>query len=91
MNECEFFRVLDLPQFYEHVLSAFNVCKMPEHIDNLNNDDVLITFLWKNRLLQYKSKPMCFKNYIQTAILYTKDIFDEFGEMHDTVYFSNRL
>ena len=34
---------------------------------------------------------MCFKNYIQTAILYTKDIFDEFGEMHDTEYFSNRL
>ena len=34
---------------------------------------------------------MCFKNYIQTAILYTKDIFDEFGEMHDTEYFRTDL
>ena len=90
-NETEFFRMLDLPQFYGNVFSAFNKCKMPIHIDNLNRDNFLSMFLWNNRLLQYKSKPLCFKNWIKSGILYTKDIFDESGEMHDILYFSNRI
>ena len=28
---------------------------------------------------------------MQSGILYTKDIFDESGEMHDILYFSNRI
>ena len=49
--------MLDLLQFYGNVLSAFNKCKMPLHIDNLKRDDFLSMFLRNNRLLQYKSKP----------------------------------
>ena len=68
-NESEFFRMLDLPQFYGNVLSAFNKCKMPKHVGNLNRDDFLSMFLWNNnRLLQYKSKPLCFKNLLQSGI-----------------------
>ena len=47
--------------------------------------------LWNNKLLQYKSIPSCFKNWIQSRILNTKDIFYESGEMHDILYFSNRI
>ena len=90
-NETEFFRILDLPKFYGNVLSAFNICKMPIHIDNLKRDDFLSLFLWNNKLLQYKSKPLCFKNWMQSGILYTKDIFDESGEMHDICIFQTEL
>ena len=54
-NETEFFRMLDLPQFYGNILTVFNKCKMPKHIDNFNRDGFLSKFLWNNRLLQYKS------------------------------------
>jgi hypothetical protein len=39
----------------------------------------------------YKSKPLCFTNWIKGGILYVKDIFNENGKLHDISFFRNAL
>ena len=90
-NNPYFFKMLKLPMFYENIFSAFNKSKKQRDLSSLKRDEFLSQFIWNNILFKHKSKTLCFKNWIQSGILYIKDIFDEYGEMHNISYFTNKL
>ena len=81
-----------IPQFYVEVLSAFNECK--KITCNLTFDQFLSQPIWNNKLFKYNGKPLCYKSWIKSGILYVKELFDDNGfkniEMfRDTLRFKN--
>jgi hypothetical protein len=90
-EKSDFFKILKLPQFYLEVFNALNKSKKTKQFNLLKRDEFLSEFIWDNNLFQYKSKPLCFENWIKSGILYVKDIFDEQGSLYDINYFSRVL
>lgn len=93
-NDCnlgtsDFFIMTKLPHFYVEVITALNKCKKRRQVSHLKRDEFLTEFIWNNNLFTYKSKPLCFQNWIKSGILYVKDIFDADGNLYDINYFSN--
>ena len=66
-----------IPQFYVEVLSAFNECK--QITCNLTCDQFLSQPIWNNKLFKYNGKPLCYKSWIKSGILYVKELFDDNG------------
>ena len=57
----------------------------------ISRNEFLSQFIWNNKLFTYKSKPLCFTNWIKGGILYVKDIFNKNGELYDISFFTNAL
>ncbi len=64
-----------LPVFYQQVFINFNKCKSRTAVQD--RDDVFSELLWGNEVLKYKGKCMYEKNWIESGILYVKDLIHE--------------
>ncbi|XP_062574193.1 uncharacterized protein LOC134236030 [Saccostrea cucullata] len=80
-----------LSTFYKEIFCYFNECKKEIEISNLSNVKFAQQPLWNNILYQFKGKTICFKNWIASNILYTKDLFDENGNFKTLQEISNTL
>ena len=69
----------NLPLFYKEIFMYFNQCKKITEISSMNINDVLQEPIWNNRHLVFDGKPMFFKNWIKSNILYVKDLFTDNG------------
>ena len=83
--------ISSLPTFYMEIFCCFNECKRKTEISHLSSANFIQQPLWNNEIFGYQEKSISFKNWIDSNILYVKDLFNydgEFKKLHD---FSNVL
>ena len=68
-------RIGQIPLFYIRILGAFNECN--------KNQNLLQQPLWNNSLLLYKGQSLFFKTWINSGILYLKDMIGDDGKLID--------
>lgn len=65
--------------FYKHTLSLFRECKQRCNVDNLLPNDILIQPIWNNNNIDIKGNTLIFNNWVNSNILYLKDLIDDNG------------
>ena len=76
---CEYIIVKNLPHFYQQIFVFFNESKKYTNIINMSTETFLAQPLWNNRLLMFKGKTLFFKEWIESNLLYVKDVVDSNG------------
>jgi len=61
-----------LSEFYQHVFISFNMCKYKKA--KKNDDDILSEVVWGNEMFMYKGKCLYEKGWIESGIMYVKDL-----------------
>ena len=84
-------RIGQIPLFYIQILGAFNECKKTQTLDKITSSKLLQQPLWNNSLLLYKGQSLFFKTWINSGILYLKDMIGDDGKLIDIKDFSNIL
>ena len=82
-------RIGQIPLFYIQILGAFNECKKTQTLDKITSSKLLQQPLWNNSLLLYKGQSLFFKTWINSGILYLKDMIWEDGKLIDIKDFPN--
>lgn len=70
-----------LPLFYKQILSSFNECKQRCNFDNISPNDILKQPIWNNSNIKIKGETLFFKNWVNSNILYLKDLIDDNGNI----------
>ena len=65
--------------FYVNILIAFNKCKFIKSLREMNELEILSSPLWGNSNFAYANECIYFKEWINSNILYVKDLIDETG------------
>ena len=65
--------------FYVNILIAFNKCKFIKSLREMNEFEILSSPLWGNSNFAYANECIYFKEWINSNILYVKDLIDETG------------
>ena len=68
-----------MPIFYKEVFVAFNNCKYIKEMKNMNDFDFMTQLIWCNSLFKFKGQCLLFNSWINSGILYVKDLFTEKG------------
>jgi hypothetical protein len=74
----------NLPKFYQEVITGFstsNGC-----IPILSKEELFEQILWGNRLLTVNNKCLYSKSFVESGILYVKDILNVDGKTKEGVY-----
>lgn len=74
-------RIGKLPLFYKQILSSFNECKQRCNFDNISPNDILKQPIWNNNNIKIKGETLFFKNWVNSNILYLKDLIDDNGNI----------
>ena len=69
-----------IPKFYREVIIAFNLCKDHIGIKDLRSHELYQQIIWLNDQFQHKEKYLMFKSWIQSNIIYVKQLYDDNGE-----------
>ena len=88
-KQSDFNIVKTLPVFYKEVFCSFNEAKTVLPYNQLNDDLFLQQTIWNNLYFKVRGKPLLFRNWLKSGIKYVKDLYDEDGNFHDIVYFSD--
>ena len=88
-KQSDFNIVKTLPVFYKEIFCSFNEAKTVLPFNQLNDDLFLQQTIWNNLYFKVRGKPLLFRNWLKSGIKYVKDLYDEDGNFHDIVYFSN--
>ena len=75
--------LLSIPQFYQDIWLSFYECKSISPMNELNNFNFLTCTIWGNSRLKFKNKCLFFKNWIESGIIFIKDLYDENGHCID--------
>ena len=70
-----------LPEFYPDIFMNFSKSKQCTKLHK--SSDVLSEIIWGNELFQFKNKCLYFKNWIESGLLYVKDLFSKDGTFID--------
>ena len=84
-------RIGQIPLFYIQVLGAFKGCKKTQTLDKITSSKLLQQPVWNNSLLLYKGQSLFFKTWINSGILYLKDMIGDDGKLKDIKDFSTIL
>lgn len=79
-NNSNFEIIVKLPIFYREVFCSFNDCKKTIDINKLSDINFAKQPIWNNILFQFDNKTICHKRWIQSGILYVKDLFNADGQ-----------
>lgn len=74
-------RIGKLPLFYKQILSSFNECKQRCNFDNISPNDILKQPIWNNSNIKIKGEKLFFKNWVNSNILYLKDLIYDNGNI----------
>ena len=78
-----------LPTFYKEVFCSFNESKTILPFNRLNDDLFLQQPIWNNLYFIVNSKPLLFRNWLSSGIMYVKDLYDNGGNFHSIVHFQD--
>ena len=67
--------VKKLSQFYQDIFTSYNKCKSIKQFDRMSSSEYFSQIIWCNELFKVKNKCICFKNWINSGIIYVKDLF----------------
>jgi hypothetical protein len=70
-----------LPEFYQEVLLAYNKCKTIRPTIDITPYEVVTDILWGNERFKHEGKCLWFRSWIDSGILYVKDILDVDGKI----------
>ena len=87
----EYKDMIFLTLFYKEGICAYNKTKMIKDISRITSDEFLSLPIWKNNLLQFKTNPIYFTNWVKPGVLYTKDLYDDNGVFRDLRYFEDLI
>ena len=68
-----------IPMFYQQIFISLNECKTIKPINNLSNFEFLTQPLWGNEYFKFKNKHLYYRNWIESNIIFIKDLFDKNG------------
>jgi len=68
-----------LPDFYSDCILSFNMCKQSKEIDEMNLHDFSTQPIWCNKLFTHKGKCLMYKHWIDSGIIYVKDLYKDDG------------
>ena len=81
--------VKSLPTFYKEVFCSFNESKTILPFNRLNDDLFLQQPIWNNLYFIVNRKPLLFRNWLNSGIMYVKDLYDNGGNFHSIVHFQD--
>ena len=70
-----------LPQFYQNVILAFNMCKSIKPFDLLNTHEVVQQPIWGNEYFKVNDSCVYIKGWVKSKVLYIKDLISDSGEI----------
>jgi len=74
-----------LPEFYQQCITSFNSCKTLK-TPRQSMHDFLTQPIWSNTYFTVKGKSLCFTNWIDSGIVWVKDLYDENGNFITAQY-----
>ena len=80
-----------LPIFYKEIIGAYNYCKYIKPLEKLSNYEFLTQIIWGIELFKVKNTPLNFKHWIQSEIIFVKDLFNENGELLNENFILSKL
>ena len=80
-----------MPSFYQDVWQSYYRCKTIKSLEHMNSYDFLSSTIWGNELFKFKNKCLFFKHWIDSNIVYVRDLFNRNGNMHAYEYVLNKL
>ncbi len=66
---------LKIPDFWGEVFVYLNECRSAKKLDVMSDYDFFSEPIWFNSRYTHKNKPLFFKNWLKSGILYVRDIF----------------
>lgn len=84
---CNYKLLENLPDFYREIVMCWQEIKggkreYPQNFRNIRNQ-----ILWGNRYIQFDNKPLFFKNWIDSGLIFVNDIIDRNGKLSETHIF----
>ena len=78
--------------YYVNTLIAYNKCKDIKSLREMNDYEILSSPIWGNSNFAYANECMYFKEWINSNILYVKDLIDETGnpKSENTLFYDIR-
>ncbi len=70
---------VNIPKFYEDVITSFHKCKQYKNNNILSENDFLCEPIFLNRRYISKGKTLYFSNWIKSGLFWIKDLFDHEG------------
>ena len=70
-----------IPEFYQDVLLAYNKCKTVESVLSMKHYEVARDIIWGNERYMFKGKCLYSKSWIDSDIIFIKDIVDNEGKI----------
>ena len=80
-----------LPMFYQEVLLAYNLCKTVRPVMDITPYEVVTDIIWGNERFKHDGKCLWFKSWIDSGIIYVRDILDNEGKILDGTRIMNKL
>ena len=74
MNDFSFKEIIQIPTFYRQVLHAYGECQDNKSINQMKDYEILQETIWGNNLFKINNKPIFFKSWIESRIIYVKDL-----------------
>ena len=87
----EFPEFAEMPPFYCNIFTAFNEMKNVKQINVMNDDEFLSQIIWGNRLFLINNKCILFKTWIDSGIIFVKDVFTSDGVFVNETEILDRL
>jgi len=72
-------KVSEQHQFYLDILVEFNKCKITKSLQEMSDYEIVNQPLWGNKLFTNKNNCLFFKEWINSNMLYVKDLINERG------------
>jgi hypothetical protein len=73
-----------IPEFYQDVILAYNNCKTIDSTLGCQPFEIITDVIWGNERYMYKGKCIYLKRWIDSNILYVRDIIGSDGKVCDT-------
>ncbi len=70
-----------LPHFYQDIIIAYNRCKTNKSIISCTPHEIVSELIWGNERYMLNGKCLYSKNWIQSDIMYVKDIMNDEGKI----------
>jgi len=80
-----------IPKFYQEVLIAFNACKTVRPVADCTPNEVASDIIWGNQRYKHGGECLWIKSWIDSGIMYIKDIIDQQGKFLNEACMLNKL
>ena len=69
-----------IPNFYQQILVSLNTCKKIKPSEKLTSTEFFSQPIWGNEYFKTRNQLLYLKNWVNSGILYVKDLFDKDGQ-----------